>query len=287
MNADADTPTPLDPGDRWATRLTAVARALPYPPTPRLAARIPRRAAPNRLVYAVALVVVLLLTLLAVPSTRAGLLQFIQIGVVRLQLGPTATPTPTATVPATATPAAATRTPVTTRPSAIPVTRTPRPSATPLTSVLDLAGATTLAEARAAVNFAIPLPAYPADLGAPTDVFVQDLEGQAVILVWRDPADPTHVRLTLHLLSAPSMVEKLIFSVYKEDPPNVIFTDVGGHTAVWTTGPYVLHTQTGLLHEYRLIEGHVLIWNDGRLTYRLETDLALDEAQRIAASLAD
>jgi hypothetical protein len=153
--------------------------------------------------------------------------------------------------------------------------------------VLDLAGATTLAEARAAVNFPIPLPAYPAGLGAPSEVFVQDLDGQAVILVWRDPADPERVRLTLHLLSAPSMAEKLIFSLYKEDPPTVVFTTVGEHTAVWTTGPYVLHTQNGLLHEYRLIEGHVLLWNDGRLTYRLETDQDLAEAQRIAASLAD
>ena len=123
--------------------------------------------------------------------------------------------------------------------------------------------------------------------GAPAGVFVQGLDGAAVVLVWLDPADPARVRLSLHLLAAPTIAEKLIFSVQKEGVPGLIATDVGGLTAVWTTGPYVLHTQSGALHEYRLIDGHVLIWSDGRLTYRLETDLPLAEAQRIAESLAD
>jgi hypothetical protein len=35
----------------------------------------------------------------------------------------------------------------------------------------------------------------------------------------------------------------------------------------------------------RLIEGNVLIWTEGDLTYRIETDLSLEEAIRIAESL--
>jgi hypothetical protein len=35
----------------------------------------------------------------------------------------------------------------------------------------------------------------------------------------------------------------------------------------------------------RLIDGHVLIWTDGNLTYRLETDLSLEEALKVAESL--
>ena len=101
MNSDADLPTPLDPADRWANRLPAVARALAYPPTPRLVSHpLSRRAAPRRLVYAVALAGVLVIALLAVPSTRAGLLEFIQIGVVRLRLvPPPSTVTPVAPTP--------------------------------------------------------------------------------------------------------------------------------------------------------------------------------------------
>ena len=35
----------------------------------------------------------------------------------------------------------------------------------------------------------------------------------------------------------------------------------------------------------RMIDGHVLIWEENKITYRLETDLELDEAIRIAESL--
>ena len=35
----------------------------------------------------------------------------------------------------------------------------------------------------------------------------------------------------------------------------------------------------------RLIDGNVLIWEENKITHRLETDLALDEAIRIAESL--
>jgi hypothetical protein len=35
----------------------------------------------------------------------------------------------------------------------------------------------------------------------------------------------------------------------------------------------------------RLVDGHVLIWADGDITYRLETNLLLEEAIRIAESL--
>jgi hypothetical protein len=34
-----------------------------------------------------------------------------------------------------------------------------------------------------------------------------------------------------------------------------------------------------------LIEGHVLIWKEGDITYRLETDLPVEEAVKIAESL--
>jgi hypothetical protein len=35
----------------------------------------------------------------------------------------------------------------------------------------------------------------------------------------------------------------------------------------------------------RLIDGRVLIWEQGSITYRLETDLEMDEAVKIAESL--
>jgi hypothetical protein len=63
---------------------------------------------------------------------------------------------------------------------------------------------------------------------------------------------------------------------------------VKGRRAIWTTGPYVLEVgdaQGVGLDMRRLVRGHALIWTEGALTYRLETDQDLDEAIRIAESL--
>jgi hypothetical protein len=214
----------------------------------------------------------LLVALLAVPGVRAGVLRWLQIGAVRIFLVATETPSPAPSATGT-------------RPAA---TRTPPPSATPLGSVLDIAGETTLAGARARVSFPIRLPTYPPDLGEPDRIFVQTVgsaDGTAVVLVWLAPDEPDQVRLALYVLASPVMADKIFFDLIKKAPPEVELTDVNGQPAVWTSGPYVLMTDLGGLREYRLIQGQVLIWQDGELTYRLETELALEEAVRIAESL--
>jgi hypothetical protein len=219
------------------------------------------------------LALVLLAAIVAVPSVRAGLLEFIQLGAVRILFAPTAqysgppTPAPSPTGPAP--------------------TGTPAPEPTLLPSVLDLGGQTTLAQARAQVDFAIRLPAYPPDLGAPDLVFVQDLDGQSVVLVWLAPGSESDVLLSLHLLHSPLMAEKLFHDVEKDNPPGLEMTEVHGATALWTTGPYVLINRRGGFVERRLVEGHALIWVEGALTYRLETQADLAEAVRIAESLAE
>jgi hypothetical protein len=57
---------------------------------------------------------------------------------------------------------------------------------------------------------------------------------------------------------------------------------------LWTVGPYALQFQRSgqVIYDLRrLIEGHVLIWTEEGITYRLETDLSLQEAVQIAESL--
>jgi len=61
--------------------------------------------------------------------------------------------------------------------------------------------------------------------------------------------------------------------------------EINGQQAIWAVGPYPLMMSNGRLRVERLIDGHVLIWADDDLTYRLETDLSLDEAIKIAESL--
>jgi hypothetical protein len=216
-------------------------------------------------VRAAGLALLVLLMLIAVPGVRANVLAFLRIGTIRIAVSqPTATtlqPPPTSAAIA----GAATATPV----------------IKPLTSVLDLAGATTLAEAQRRAPFTIRLPSYPPDLGAPQRVFFQDLGGPAVVLVWMDPAQPDRVRLSLHQLSSTTFAQK-------GQPSAITQTEVNGHEALWTDGPYMLEYLRGNQVPYgtrRLVSGHVLLWEEQNITYRLETDLSIDQAVQIAKSL--
>ncbi len=271
------------PVDRWEARLRATAGVLPYPSTPDVAGAVRRRlaaasarpvAAPRsrsavarwpRLAWAIAVVVLIAAALLAVPEVRAGVIQFLRIGAVRIFLvAPSPTPTSTAAPVSASTPA--------------PPTTTPRPTPTLMASLIDLAGETTLEDARARAGFPIPLPTYPSGLGPPDRVFLQDLGGPMVVLVWLDPAQPNRVQLGLHLLACERCATKT-------EPTVIETTSVNGRPAVWAEGPYLLQLRSGDVDVRRLVEGHTLIWTDGPITYRLETDLSLDEAVKIAESL--
>lgn len=192
---------------------------------------------PRAIAAAILLLLALLGAILAVPQARAAIASFLHIGSVTI-----VPETPTADAP------------------------------TPLPSILDLAGQTTLTDARHKMPFTIRLPSYPNDLGAPQYVFSQDLNGKAVILAWVDPQHPDRVRLALNELSSDAYV-------YKIAPQLVQETQVHGQRALWTTGPYLL--QIGLVSDQhhalrRLVTAsHTLIWTEGDITYRLESDVSL------------
>jgi hypothetical protein len=272
--------------DGWAERLTHFARALPYPPTPNLAAGVRDRLAERPVRgplrgWQVALIALVLigLALLAVPAVRAGVAKFIQIGAVRIFVVP-ASPTPTATATGLFT-----TTPTPTGPR--PPTATPRATATPIPSLLDsVIGETTLADARAKAGFKVVLPAYPADLGLPDRVFLQTRGAPMVVLVWVEPAHPDQARLALFEIAPGNIgIEKSEF--IKGVPPDLQNTTVHNQPAAWTTGPYLLELKSGDIDFYRLIEGHVLIWVENDITYRLEmgNNATMAEAVMIAESL--
>jgi hypothetical protein len=196
-------------------------------------------------------------------------------------LTPTATltPTPTFTV-VTAANANTTATVVaTSTPTPTPTpTRTPLPTPTPLYSILDLSGETTLAEARANINFPIRLPTYPPDLGEPDRVFLQDWAGAILVLVWLDPDQPDQARLSLDQLE-----ENIV--AMKSGPVVVAETTVNGQRAYWVEGQHFLRLRTGDFQAFRAVGSNVLIWEAEDITYRLETDLPRAEAVRIAESL--
>ena len=263
--------------ERWAERLTLTARALPYPPTPNLAAVVsgrlaekPARPAFRRWQFALAALALLALGLLAVPPVRAAVVQFIQIGVVRIFVGP-ATPTPALI------------------PTGLPVAAppTPRPPSTPVSSLLDsLAGETTLARAQTQAGFQVVLPVYPSDLGRPDRVFLQTDGAPMVVLVWLDPAQPDQARLALFEI-APGNIGIAKSQFTKGVPPDLQNATVHGQPAAWTTGPYLFVLTNGDFHFDRVIAGHVLIWFDHDITYRLElgSEASLEEAVKTAESL--
>lgn len=268
------------------TSLQEASANLTYPPTPDIAGQVRRRIAGQpkthstrlrRLAWGAALTVIILAGLLAVPGVRAQVLEFLQIGVVRIFL---VAPTPTPSLlPLMATSSSANLLPGLPTPSPTPLS-THSPTATPSSSALDLAGEISLEQAARQAGFPILLPAYPTDLGLPERVFLQDLEGNVLVLVWFDPAEPGKVRFSMQQFSDQDNI-----SVTKMQPVTVLETTVADNPAAWTEGPYLLRVQDGDIDITRLIEGHVLIWEQGGITYRLETDLSLEETVRIAESL--
>ena len=193
--------------DKWEARLQQAAATFPYPPTPdltrpvrqQLATQRAPRATPVRLAWAAVLILALLGVLLAVPPVRAGLIEFLQLGDIRIFFTPptdTPTVTPVATVTPTATEEASTAAAI--FPASATPTRPPRPSPTPTFSILNLAGETTLAEAEAQAGFSVGRPTYPADLGEPDRVVSPAMDGSLVILVWLQPGSAQEVRLALY-----------------------------------------------------------------------------------------
>lgn len=283
-----------DFSDKWENGLRQTAATFPYPPTPNIAHTVRQRLAARRqprqqprLAWAAVLILVLLAGLLAVPSVRAALIEFFQIGDIRLFLAtPTATASPTTT--ATAPPTTAAPTPaeaVVTVTPAIPIpTRSPRPTATSTLSILDLAGETTLAEAEEESGFDINLPTYPADLDQPDHVFYQQLDGPVVIMVWLEPDDEQQPRLTLYALD-------LAVGAFggKFDWESTTPATVNDQQAFWVVGAHWLlffdSTGREQFQFNRFVRGNVLVWQHGNITYRLETNLPLEEAVKIAESI--
>jgi hypothetical protein len=250
--------------ERLGERVQRLAVQLPYPATPNVLAGVRQRAnrspssprAYRRLAGVVIALLLVAASAMAVPQVRAAIAEFFQIGVVRIfPVAPTVTPTATG------------------------APTTPPPTPTLLPSLLNLEGRTTLEEAQAEIGLPLELPTYPADLGQPDAVFVQEMGGTMVVMVWLEDNDPSRVSLSLHV------IEQGSYAITKMEPTRLEETTVNGNVAYWAEGPYIVRLNNGDMDQRRLIEGHVLIWSEGTLTYRLETDLSMEEAVKIAESL--
>lgn len=248
-----------DMGSDWETRVQKTAQQFIYPPTPDVHSKVitvlaeqdtrsrhqPVRA--RRLAWIALVLLIVLGALMLVPDVRANVLKLLRIGSVRISLDGSQ-PEAVATLP--------------------PLVLPDKPGQ-------ELAGRTTLEEARAVADFPIR---YPPDLGEPDYVYVQHAPGVLVILVWVDPDDPSRAKVSLHLLGRG-------MEAFKGTPLSVEETTVHGQRAIWATGPYMLIYAQGMGDIGYVVEGHVLVWAGNGITYRLETDLSLSEAVQLAESM--
>ena len=226
-----------------------------------------------RLAWRAVIVILLLTTLMTVPGVRARVINWLQIGSIRIILPESTSATEQIATHAAEPPANSEKNVV----SSTSIT----PSQTPLLfpPLSKLVGETTLEVAQDQLNFSIQIPAYPTDLGKPDHVFLQDLGGEAVLLVWMNPGDPNKIRLTLLQMGSGTFGEKYSLPVIEE-------TSVNGQIAVWTEGSHYLQLGRNRFANIPLVvEGNVLIWAQDETTFRLETALPIDEAVRIAESI--
>lgn len=282
------------PVHSWEEQLHDTARALPYPPTPDIARSVTarlrsERAGPSittripsyRLRIALVVLALFAVSLLAVPDVRATISNWLRLGAVEIVFPiatPEAVPSEQPLMAPTALPPQSTQETLAPVPTA---TSAPSPTATPLASVLDMRGEMTLEEARQRVRFPIKVPTYPEDLGPPDRVFVQEFGESITVLVWTEPGSRDRVRMNLHILG-----EDIFARKFADEFTQVTETTVDGERALWVVGPHMIniYERTRAAPDSRTVVGHVLIWEDAGITYRLETELPLDEAVQIAES---
>lgn len=289
-------------------RLADLGESLAYPPTPDLAARVRQRLEasprstfwaafrPLRLAIAVAttLALVVLATLLLVPSTRtvASRLGLPGIRITYLSAVPTATPTTTRLPTPRPTPsergreggAAATPLP------------TPRPSPTPvlLGTRLNLGEEMTLDQVRSRVPYSILLPTL-ASLESPDAVYVGSLPvGSQVSLVYRPRPDLPEVGASgvgLLVTEFPGDVGSKVAPIGKGLGPGtrLEMVTVNGGEGYWISGqPHVFFYQDAdgdIEPETLRLATNTLLWQQGSLVLRIESRLDTDAALRIAESI--
>lgn len=121
--------------------------------------------------------------------------------------------------------------------------------------------------------------ALPTELPPPDDVLLHEepVWDTAVIFLWRDAANPQEIGLSLYQIQVAQYAYK--------GSEMLEMTTVNGRQAFWLVGPHYFRLRDSSAEEWLFVEGSVLIWWDGEVTYRLEGAESLAEALRIAESL--
>jgi hypothetical protein len=272
----------VDRYDVVATALRDAAGAFQYPPTPNLSAAVVERIAGlparrrrvdfwpsrSRIAYATVLVVALVTAALFVPAVRDTVAKWVHVrGLVidRVPVGSLPTSSPKASAG----------------------TGDLRDE---LERAFQLGGRTTLALARSRAGFPV---LAPATLGEPDRTYLEPtaLGLQATLLYYPRSALPPSrdARVGLLLSETRAGVNREFIQKYVEGDTTVEPVPVRGVDGFWISGhPHevVLRGRDGTLSPAELrLAGNTLVWEQGNLTYRLESGLDRAAAVRLAETL--
>lgn len=239
--------------DILAQRLREEAAAFPYPPTPDIAGHVlaqqPRRASSLR------------------PANYGRRLAFAAVVIVLLLLSLLASPPVRAAV---------------LRALRIGAAQIFIDEAQPLpapdaTSFTNPGTAVSVDEAQA--QFPEPL-LRPAGLGEADWVYMKDAFGRdpVVTMIWLANEMEERPQITLSQLAIPSFVQKWVGG------EQVRHLQINNQDAIWLEGSHLLRLEDPFFSTV-VIEDNVLLWTNGKITYRLEGKLSLDEALMLAESL--
>ena len=222
---------------------------------------------------AAAVVVVAAVLLVALPGPRHAVARWLGFDSVRIEPGvtvPTSAHPSTASISPTASSAAATTTTV-------------------LVPELGLGPSVTMAEAVARTGLADPTPSL---LGAPLSVHVVQPPDSGTIVLAYAPTDllpqspVTGVGALVSVL--PAKISEGLFAKTLGDTATVRPVEVGTSKAYWIEGsPHQVFFQVGdsIVPQSLRLATNTLLWErDGRV-YRIEADVSLDTALRIANSI--
>jgi hypothetical protein len=241
--------------------LRALGATIDFPPTPDLVPAVGRRIAEPRartllpgrprwaLVFALVALAAALGAVLAVPSARTALLEWLGIRGVTVTRVETA---PTAPAPAQAD--------------------------------LGLGERIPLGEASARAGSPVAPP--PRAAGAPDEVYVAPVAGATqVAFVWRSEDGSVELLLT----QARASLEQDFARKLAGPETTIEELRVAGAPALWLAGePHAfgyVYPGGGIVSETLRLAGNTLLWERGGTTFRLEGDVTREEALRIAESV--
>lgn len=160
----------------------------------------------------------------------------------------------------------------------VSVDPTPAAQSPAVPPILDsFAHQTTLEDAQTLVDFTLRLPTYPEGLVTPDAVYFQRFNDDIVII-------------TAHEEPGFDLYQSRLVGSFFKSVPSVVPVTVAGGPGLWVPegghgASYLDVNQEEIAPSKRTVARATLLWEENDITYRLETDLPLEEAIRVAESL--